>query len=90
MSAKKTSKIVYEISPDEKLKFVISEITQGLKNLSDSSKSSVAADLSYLQEEAESRPYPLVEYALLLFRKYANITTNFKGNKVRWCRLPVC
>ena len=75
---KNTNPMGYEVTETEKLKFVIEEISQGIKNLSNQSSRSLTDEFTVLQETARSAPHPLIEYLLLLFRKYSDTANQIK------------
>lgn len=68
----------FEVTSDDKLKILSDELSRGLHNLSSSPKSTIDDEISALWSEAQSRSYPLIEFSLLLFRKYADVANTVR------------
>ena len=73
------------ISSDEGIKFdlLIEEISEGIRNLSNSPKKSVNNLISQLKTASKNDTSPKVTLSILLFRKYANIANEYKDKVAR-------
>ena len=66
----------------ETLTLLNEEISEGLRNLSDNPKGKTNAEIEQLKENAYRKHSPEAEFALQLFRKYADIANSFKDQLI--------